>query len=628
MRATLDNLPYDVMFYIASNLSLDDIIHLSHTCSQLRTHLGENTLCRKIIEDRHPHSKEARLAQNQTISYHEAVQRIYDRRAAFSNAYPFSARTIGQGSGFVFHQGVLCVLHGSIIRVFDVHSSTRLLEFDVSLPVDLLSESSTKTNSEPRISLLYYNDEIIAVFYEKRRRPNDGRILALSTKANPLNGQRLIREVELESYSKLFVRHTARYLYCGTYSGVGDHGHHEWEIRGFSLDSNYPLPCARPLQLEQFFGTDIGSTVSFEIHDGYFYALSNQTSYDVEELDWTSFYHCIRFPLDQPTSDALEFNDRIYRRQHAEGPIHDSWTDLSIQIDECTNEPRIVESRREWHNGTSRQLRTFYISNIKFLEKSNSEESLENDTAGPLLPQDDPYAHLIDSSNNPHYAPSEPRFAKNFHREFGPGCLTTRSFIFARTKFRTYNLSCSSFLDLVEDDRCCSNPAAAPCLRIRIGSRRVAPKDWAPADKSQLLKDKLLGGTLLPDGDGVTFRHSTIKLWPPPASTCACSKRLHNILNPQSDSSSPHSRSIVGSADDRSLVYMVRPNKSYGASDEDAPGTIVIVNFNREAQGSSLPKDSGAEAAWHEDKMEDAISDNHWRWTPGHFAACQRGNCR
>ena len=76
-----------------------------------------------------------------------------------------------------------------------------------------------------------------------------------------------------------------------THSGTGTHGHHEWQIEVTSLDLKYAiLADARPLQLRNFVRFDIGSIVAFEVDDRYFYALSNQTCFDVEGADWTSFH--------------------------------------------------------------------------------------------------------------------------------------------------------------------------------------------------------------------------------------------------------------------------------------------------------------------------------------------------
>jgi len=52
MPLNLDALPFDVLFTIAFDLSVDDIIHLGRTCRQLKSILAEDSLCRKVIEVR------------------------------------------------------------------------------------------------------------------------------------------------------------------------------------------------------------------------------------------------------------------------------------------------------------------------------------------------------------------------------------------------------------------------------------------------------------------------------------------------------------------------------------------------------------------------------------------------
>ena len=381
-------------------------------------------------------------------------------------------------------------------------------------------------------------------------------------------------------------------------------------------DRNNPLQC-NPLQLHGFFGTDVGSTIALEIHEGYFYAVSNQTSFEVEEIDWTSFYHCMRFPIDNPIPDCLESNKKLWRRQHDEGVIHDSWTDLSLQIDESTNNLMIVEARREYQKSLSRQVRTYYISEFVsgFNTSASSDEGspLLEASTGPMLPWGDAYVQTLDSTNNPNYAPSEPRYNWNFHPEAPHRSSPGRSFILARTKLRAYNNSCASFLDMVEDDRCCQDPSTS-CLRLRIGSRRVAPLEWKDLEMSmpQLL-------TLPALRDDVAYRHSTTRMWPPPASRCPCSERLHNILNPPLPGGPAYNRSITGALDERSLVYMVRPGRSYSPSDDNALGIIVMISFNR----GPLPPKEVAKDKSH-DHSERQQSEIEWNWVPG---ACKRGTC-
>lgn len=50
MTLGLDSLPYDVHFGIAGYLDIEDVVHVSETCQQLRSLLDEETLCRKVIE--------------------------------------------------------------------------------------------------------------------------------------------------------------------------------------------------------------------------------------------------------------------------------------------------------------------------------------------------------------------------------------------------------------------------------------------------------------------------------------------------------------------------------------------------------------------------------------------------
>jgi hypothetical protein len=52
MPLSLDTLPFDVLFYIASSLHLDDVVHLTQTCHQLKASLDEKTLNRCVVEVR------------------------------------------------------------------------------------------------------------------------------------------------------------------------------------------------------------------------------------------------------------------------------------------------------------------------------------------------------------------------------------------------------------------------------------------------------------------------------------------------------------------------------------------------------------------------------------------------
>lgn len=575
------------------------------------------------------------------MTYKEAFCAIYDRRHAFSKVQPFSARIVGQGSSFLYRQGVLCVQTGSTVHVTDLRSTRPTFQVDLVH----LFKSTNICDDGYSFEMMYYNDNILSVLAQRGSKyATPGLIFCVRTASDLQDTERVLGHVVLEDgWSKLFVRHTARSLVYGTHTGTGGDGHRKWEIKGRSLlagEAEDQEPADKII-LEGFHGNDIGSTVAFEIHDGFFYAVSNQGTYEVEEVDWTSFYHCVRFPLDNPVAEAVQQDTRVYRRQHAEGAIHDSWTDLTLQHNEKTNDIFIVESRREWVGATSKQARTFYTSRISFSAPASTDypwdlHSSRNDIAPPLpLPENDILTTVLRSSHNANFMPTPRQYSWTRHPEFLSTMLMKRnsqSFILARTKFRAYNLSCSTFVDFVEDERCCPDrPATSlPCLRLRIGSRRVAPSDFILS--SYECGNATVKNDFTPDGphcervrfaDKTQYRYAPIRMWPPPPTTCPCAARQHRILNPvfrPTSGMSSGQKGITAICDERSVVYMIKPSRSYnyGCMNHNgtdiALGTIVLVDFGRPSvsNSSSVPTDS----------------DLCWDWAPGQEKRCRSGTCR
>jgi hypothetical protein len=533
----------------------------------------------------------------------------------------------------------MCILRGSLVQVSNLRSPSETVELDLDSMIRPILETMLDSTDDVKMTMLYYGDSILAVHVEIADRPNIGYIFAIGTTYQQSRSSRVLRVVQTASNSKLFVRHTSQYLYYGTHTGIGGDGHHKWEMFGVSLNDQSPLARTdRPLLLEDFHGSDVGSTVAFEIHDEHFYAVSNQGTFEVEEVDWTSFYHCARFPLNNPICAKLGKNERVYRRQHAQGPIHDSWTDLSLQISERTNEVLVLESRREWEQASSRQSRTFYTSKFNVENNRFSRTSSPSDDVptAQLLPENDLFVGIIDSTNSPNFMLTPPQYSWSRHPEFTGENVSPRSFILARTKFRAYNHSCNSFVDLVEDERCCNDPSKPPCLRLRVGSRREASLDIPALD----VKGKGRLNDMDPVfEDHVQYRNSQINMWPPPASKCPCSSRLHDILNPPLPLGPGQARTVTGVLDDRTLVLMIKPGKSYGASDDNALGTIVVVDFTRPWKerdstpsrssemrrvDSRMDHDSTNEC---DEKMADDLPALRWDWSTGQDRICRNKRC-
>jgi hypothetical protein len=525
-----------------------------------------------------------------------------------------------------------------MVQVSDLRSPSETLELDLSSTVCPKSETPSDLTDNLKLTMLYYCDSILALHVETADPSNGGHIFAISTTNQPSKSSRVIRVVEIDSSSRLFVRHTSQHLYYGTHSGIGGDGHHKWEIFGVSLSQSPVAQTDRPLLLEDFHGSDIGSTVAFEIHDDHFYAVSNQGTFEVEEVDWTSFYHCVRFPLNDPICAKLQGNERVYRRQHAQGPIHDSWTDLSLQTSARTNEILILESRREWEQASSRQSRTFYTTKFDVGRNSSSRASSPADDAPrtQLLPENDLFVGMIDSTNSPNFMLTPSQYSWSHHPEFTSENVSPRSFILARTKFRAYNHSCNSFLDLVEDERCCNDPTKPPCLRLRVGSRREASLDVPPLNFEGKIRLNDMDPVF---EDHVQYRNSQINMWPPPAARCPCSNRLHDILNPTLPLGPGQARTVTGILDDRTLVLFIKSGRSYGASDDSALGTIVVMDFTRpwEEQDSTpsrparmsrvdskMNHDSTSEC---DEKMADDLPASHWAWTTGQDRICRSKMC-
>lgn len=508
--------------------------------------------------------------------------------------------------------------------------------------IDLCRVRKSKEDYQPGDSfeMMYYSDEILALHVTNQAR-NDSFLRFIWTTARTRDSERTIGCVPLEiNSSKLFVRHTVQHVCFGTHTGEGSDGHRKWVIQCHTMDFNEDA-TNKKLLLEDFHGNDLGSTVAFEIHDGYFHAVSNQGTYEVEEIDWTSFYHCVRFSLQNPCEEAMEKNTRVYRRQHAEGAIHDSWTNLTLRHDEQTNDLFIVESRREWLGASSQQARTFYTSRISFSSPAFADSSWDmansnNDIASPLpLPENDILTTVLESAHSANYMPTPRQYSWTRHPEFPftqYARSTPRSFILARTKFRTYNFSCSAFLDLVEDEQCCSNrlPVSLPCLKLRIGSRRIAPYGYNPysyEDRPAAAKYSLTSDS--PKGQRVNFedktqyRYTPIRMWPPPPSKCPCSARLHRIMNPDirpNTGIGSGQKTVTAICDERSIVYMIKPSRTYsyesvnGDGIDSKLGTIVLIDFGRSPTPAASPATTNPDLCW--------------TWAPGQEKRCNSGTCR
>ena len=537
------------------------------------------------------YSKEAQLAENGIIKYAAAIQRVFCRRESFALARPCSALLLGFASSFVYRDGFLCYLHEKTVRILDVH---RVSATEKVIEIGYVGQAIWKfdadlTHTEP----LHYQDGVLAFLVHNAHPDGQPWLVAINTEDDISNTRRVKLAVTCPD-TKFWVRNNSRYMFVGSHIGLGTHGHHEWVLRGYSLTTGQGF---EDLQLPNLFGTDIGQTVDFQIHDDFLYAISNQSSAEVEEIDWTSYYHCYRFPVRNPSRSHLEAK-QLWRRQHREGPINDSWTELSLCKDECTGILLILECRREWKDGGSTQRRTYYRQPLIFPYTPGqvpdhlmiTPPPATNSTATPpapstmALPLGDPLVRLLDEKSKPLYEAAHKRIDRNYHSEYATeaAASASQSFILAKTKHRAYNASCSAFLDLVIDDQAHPERHWTQQIRLRIGSRIQASPLDSEGFLHLLIKDT--DGTPIEDSES-RFVDRGINIWP----KANAPVELLDLLNPSPGTKShlacPRTISggVLATSDERSIIYMA---KEY-SEDESA---IVLVNFDPGIRFQGLKK--------------------------------------
>jgi hypothetical protein len=291
-------------------------------------------------------------------------------------------------------------------------------------------------------------------------------------------------------------------------------------------------------------------------------------------VDWTSFYHCIRFPVDDPKLNDWNIMDGIYRRQHKEGVLDDRWTDISLQVDEGTNDLVIVEARDEHLNGNNGHSRTWYITPIDW-------EAM----ALPILPGPDGDLYLPIRDCNSKYTPEQSRMPWQVHSEISHPPHRRTNFILTNTKFRKYNLNANTFVDLVVDDNCCKEKKGGPCTRVRSGYRHVMPSLSLPSNKPLTVTDNKGKAKLTLEPPDPKFsiesidnhyRYSKIILWPPQFNAEEDAPMAHDIMNKLDFGD--HSGIGVPcnvSGDESFLCFLVKERRAQ----PDWEGKLVIICY-------------------------------------------------
>lgn len=511
-------------------------------------------------------AKHAMKVKNVTtgdVVYSKSLNRVHFIQQAFAQAKPLSILTLGYSPDFFYRQGVLCYVCHDTIRILHVHQASQIEK------VIRMTALYRAPSGMQLFDIVHYQDGILTCRFANAYTP-----LVLCIDISGIDHtaeerragfkRRLILE---PSQVKYFIRNNSEYLVRGGYVWKPGIGHSEWVLVSINLSSGRR---SDELQLHNFYGTDIGQTVCFELFHGYLYAVSSQSTREVEEIDWSSFYVCCRIPVDRLQKENVQ-RKRIWRRQHREGPINDAYLNISLQQDQQTGAITIVEARQEFLNGGSEQTRSFYFSPLDFTEEQKTNKS--------SLPTNDILVSTLDKTNRPHYEPAKPRTAHTVHidsKAHESGHLRNECPP-SKNKYRTYLLNASASLDLIHDDRVLYNNK--PQLRLRIGSRTPA----SPLDPSTgrlyppLLDDN--GAPILNSID--RYRSTPTKLWPP---VNAPPQLLALLNNPDVAGDTGGRGKLTAMSDANTLIIAAGPQDcTHGRP-------LLLINFDPAVRFRGLPK--------------------------------------
>lgn len=447
----------------------------------------------------------------------------------------------------------------------------------------LLQEAVGETRQRKRykLQLLHYAEGLLTCLYTRARQ---SWLLVFDVPGRQL----LSVSPSLESTHKLFVRNDSTFLYYGTQSEFGEDGYRRWVLMSYNICKDEWLD--QKIHLMDLVGSDIGQSICFEIIDGHFYGLSNQTSFEVDEVDWTSYYHCFCFPVGNasPKETRRSIRDKMWRRQHAEGPIDDRWSFLRLIKNEENGKLQILESRKEWLHGSSSSQITYYTTDLalgpkmKATTSQNSQtEAANNAMATTSAPSNSINSNSYSSTNNippdsAHLASgprvrtnytlptkTTPRIRNPYNTHIGDHASTALLYTFSKCPVRSYHAASQTFLDLVEDPL-----ASTPQLKLRAGARHAVPASTLPPD-SPAFKTELAHTERIKQLYK-KFGTNEMVSWPPKPEgpDAGALNLLEGIVNPPS-----HRGNVHGTWDERSFIYST-------GSNADGLQAVVFLGFD------------------------------------------------
>ncbi|PNP58021.1 hypothetical protein THARTR1_02179 [Trichoderma harzianum] len=564
---SLSRVPSEILRLIAVNLGPDDLFHLAISSPQFEHIMYDAVICRKVLESIKFSS--VYRQERETGKYDKALRRFIKRREALQMARPFHVLQVSsEADQFTYTNGALCYTTKQISPVYEHRLRILTLEGpsveEVSIDVpNLIKDCGIPNFEETRpyqFRPLYHADGIVSCLYEQKKSHASVRWLIIYglEKGKILNARSLL------STANIFVRNNCQYLYFGTKSYPSQE-RRRWVLEGFSLkDSTW---CARRTILWDLAGSEMGSTICFEIFGNHLYGVSSQELNGVEDYEWDSpghpidsFYYAFRLPLGDPSKVQILPRSALWRRGATDGPIDDRWNHLQLGQDEKSGRVSIFETRKEWLSSWSR--RTCYRKQLFWPSIPKSTDGLSDDR---------PEGECSDSRDSMAHCESTPE--SSVHR--GDTGFSSSTFDFYNTPVRSYIPSCQAFVDIVSTTTAASPTAKR--LRLRVRRQRQQP---CPTSESGHVP------SLPTEGAGVAndSEDQYVRLWPAGEGEQGSEQPNQSLdhytdelLNPQA-----HFDEVDWAMDEKVVVYSP---KSLNRLDE--PRSLILVSFD---PGLHFPK--------------------------------------
>ncbi|KAI0114504.1 hypothetical protein GGR51DRAFT_546607 [Nemania sp. FL0031] len=549
--ARLQRLPYELVAYIVESLDIEDVFNWSLCSKHFEYIIREDRFCKPVVAAKVPGTLEAQQAL-EIGGFSRALRRVAKRRSALSQASPYFLGIVACADSYEFFEGKLCYIIEARpqrwLRILDTNKST---SWELVVDIPMLIRAAVPQASDCRkykFKVLYQAAGIVSCLFSFATPDTENWLLII----NPQTHQ-ILSKSRLDSIARIFVRNNDRFLYYGTHSWEGADGLRKWVLKGFDLNTLSWLTQPR-MYLANLAGSDIGSTVCFEIFGDYFYGLSNQSLFEADDPEWASHYYCFRFPLNEPRLDKFEImiKEDSWRRNHSEGPIDDRWGFLSLEIDETSGNMVILECRKEWLRNQRGSKRTYYTTDVVFREGVTEDQGIVRTATRRRV------------GDYPQWNPQIP-FRRPEYVHAGDDSSVASLLVRSKTHFCAYIRSCQTFIDLI-DETSTETPGPQQ-LRLRTGYRRLPGTPLGP-DKSVSDTSSALSE---PQAQG-PYQGNRIFIWPPnndslkTDSTLDTVRRLLNVNDDQI--------CTTATGDERSVIYATCDGSKGGVK------ALVLVSFD------------------------------------------------